>query len=118
MVLAAGPGRSWPASGHSSCILRDRVPSDTGPSDPDTTEADTGAIGTEYICWADMDPAEVCGPDPVQPDADLEDTGSSDSDFTFGEPADDGSAARDTDHSQTDTGTVDRTDPGDGSGSE
>ncbi len=59
MVPSAGPGRSCPVLGHSPCILRDPEPSDSGPSDPDTTEANTVAIGTTDPDWAEMDPAEL-----------------------------------------------------------
>ena len=95
-------------SGNSSCILRDPVPSVTGPSDPDTTEANTVAIGIADTGQTDIDPTEleVGGPDPAQPDAGLEDTHSSDAGSTCVEPADDGSAARETDHAQIDIGPV------------
>ncbi len=113
MVLSAGPGRPWPVSGNPSCILRDPVPSVTGPSDPDTTEANTVAIGIadtgqSQSRQTDIDPTEVGGPDPAQPDSDagLEDTDSSDAGSTCVELADHGSAARDTDHAQIDIGPV------------
>ena len=92
MVLSAGPGRPWPVSGNSACIL---LPSVTGPSDPDTTEAKTVAIGIADTGRTDMDLTEfeVGGPDPAPPDAGLEDTDSSDAGSTCVEHADDGSAA-------------------------
>ena len=112
-------------SGNSSCILRDPVPSVTGQSDPDTTEAKTVAIGIADTGWTDMDPTilEVGGPDPAQPDAGPEDTDSSDTGSTCVEPADDGSAVRDTNHAQIDIGPVDpdpaaATGPADGPGSD
>ncbi len=75
-----------------------------GPSDPDTTEANTVAIGIADTGQTDMDPTglEVGGPDPAQSDAGLDDTDSSDAGSTSVEPADDGSASRDTDHAQID----------------
>ncbi len=79
-MLSAGLWRPWPVSGNSSCILRDPVPSVTGPSDPDTTEAYTVANGIADTDQIDMDltELEVGGPDPAQPYAGLEDTDSSD----------------------------------------
>ena len=67
MVLSAGSERPWPVSGNSSCILCDPVPSVTGPSDPDTTEAKAVAIGIEDTDRTDSDPTklEVGGPDPA-----------------------------------------------------
>ena len=105
MVLSAGPERPWPVSGNSSCILRDPVPSVTGPSDPDTTEVKTVAIGIAETGRTDMDPneLEVGGPDPAQLDAGLEGTDSSDAgSSTCVEHADDGLATRDTDPAQID----------------
>jgi hypothetical protein len=107
MVPSAGPGRSCPVLGHSSCILHDREPSDTGLSHPDTTEAISVAIGTADTGWADTETAKVSGPDPDQPDAGLEDTDSSDAGSTCVELADDSSAASDTDDALIDIGTVD-----------
>ena len=71
MVLSAGPKRPWHVSGHSSCILRDPVPSVTGPSDPDTTEAKTVAICIADTGRTDSDPTKLAvgGPDPAQTDA-------------------------------------------------
>ena len=92
-------------SGNSSCILRDPVPSVTGPSDPDTTEVKTVAIGIAETGRTDMDPneLEVGGPDPAQLDAGLEGTDSSDAgSSTCVEHADDGLATRDTDPAQID----------------
>ena len=102
MVLSAGPGRPWPVSGNSSCILRDPVPSVTGLSDPDTTEVKTVAISIADTGGTDMDPneLEVGGPDPAQLDAGLEGTDSSDAGSTCVEHADDGLATRDTDPAQ------------------
>ncbi len=114
MVLSAGPGRPWPVSGNSACIL---LPSVTGPSDPDTTEAKTVAISIADTGRTDMDltELEVGGPDPAPPDAGLEDTDSSDAGSTCVEHADDGSAARDTDPARIDIGPVDP-DPAAGTG--
>ncbi len=122
----AGPGRPWPVSGNAS-ILRDKVPSVPGPSDPDSTEARTVAIGIADTGRTDMDPTklEVGGPDPDQKNAGLEDTDSSDvcnAGSTCVEHADDGSAARDTDPAQIDPVDPDPaaglgTDPADGPGS-
>lgn len=104
MVLSAGPERPWPVSGKTSCILRDPVPSVTGPSDPDTTEVTTVAIGIADTGRTDMDPneLEVGGPDPAQLDAGLEGTDSSDAGSNCVEHADDGLAARETDPAQID----------------
>jgi hypothetical protein len=86
------------------------VPSVTGPSDPDTTEAKTVAIGIADTGRTDMDLTKLevghGGPDPAPPDAGLEDTDSSDSGSTCVEHADDGSAARDTDPTLIDIGPV------------
>ncbi len=83
---------------NSTCILRDPVPSVTGPSDPDTTEVTTVAIGIADTSRTDMDPneLEVGGPDPAQLDAGLEGTDSSDAGSNCVEHADDGLAASDT----------------------
>ena len=92
-------------SGNSSCILRDPVPSVAGPSDPDTTEVKTVAIGIAETGRTDMDPneLEVGGPDPAQLDAGLEGTDSSDAgSSTCVEHADDGLATCDTDPAQID----------------
>ena len=80
MVLSAGPERPWPVSGHSSCILCEPVPSVTGPSGPDPTEAKAVAIGIADTGRTDSDPTklEVGGPDPALSDAGLEDTDSGD----------------------------------------
>ena len=66
MVLSVGPERLWPVSGNSSCILCELVPSVTGPSGPDTTEAKAVAIGIADTGRTDSDPTklEVGGPDP------------------------------------------------------
>ena len=102
------PERPWPVSGISSCIPRDPVPSVTGPSDPDTTDAKAVAIGIADTGQTDIDltKLEVGGPDPAQPDAGLEDTGSSDAGSTCIEHADDGSAAVDTDSARIDIGPM------------
>ena len=75
------------------------MPSVTGPSSPDTTEAKAVASGIADTGRTDSDPTklEVGGPDPAQSDAGLEDTGSSYAGSTCVEHADDGSAAVDTD---------------------
>ena len=87
------------------------------PSEPDTTEAKAIAIGITDTGRTDPDPTklEVCGPDPAQPDAGLEDTDSRDAGSTCVEHADDGSAARDTDPALIDFGSMDP-DPAAGTG--
>ena len=126
MVLSAGPERPWPVSGNFSCILRDPVPSVTGPSDPDTTEAKAVAIGIADTGRTDTDPTklEVGGrPDPALSDAGVEDTGSGDAGSTCVEHADDGSAAVDTEPARIDISPMDPdlaagTGPADGPGSD
>ena len=109
MVLSAGSERPWPVSGNSSCILCEQVPSVTGPSGPDTTEAKAVAIGIADTGRTDSDPTklEVGGPDPALSDAGLEDTGSGDAGSTCVEHADDGSTAVDTDPAWIDIGPMD-----------
>ena len=87
-------------SGNSSCVLRDKVPSAPGPSCPDSTEAKTVAIRIADTGLTDMDTTKlgVGDREPAQPDAGLEETGSSDAGSTCVEHADDGSADSDTEY--------------------
>ncbi len=66
------------------CLIPVPVPSVTGPSDADTNEAKTVAIGIADTGRTETDPTklEVGGPDSAHPDAGLKDTDSSDAEST------------------------------------